>query len=217
VELDRTQMSIAAPPIDPDPPNPIPPTTATVTETFSTDRSAYVVDSAGGSGNGASVDLLVGRLGDGKLARGLVRFALGWNGKVVKVTSAKLRVRGGATNCSGFGSSPSFNVRRVTAGWSPGTYATRCAFSSTNAVVYPGPGTTTTGQVSKAGPGSTGSWAEIDVTAIVAAWASGSPNYGFRLAGLDEGNSADRAPVWSHNAASGDRPQLVVTYTYEVP
>src|SRR4029077_20570043 len=28
-ELARTQMSIAAPPIDPDPPNPIPPTTTT--------------------------------------------------------------------------------------------------------------------------------------------------------------------------------------------
>ena len=54
-------MSIAAPPIDPDPPNPIRPTWRTVTDTFLTDRSAYVVDAGRpNAGNGASVDLLVG-------------------------------------------------------------------------------------------------------------------------------------------------------------
>lgn len=219
VELDRTQMTIAAPP-DPgtvDPPNPIPPTTATVTDTFTTNRSAYVVDTGSvNAGNGASVDLLVGRLGDGKLARALIRFQLDWSGKVVTVHSAKLRVKGGATNCSGFGSSPTFDVHRITGSWSPGTYATRCSFASSNAVVFPGPAATSTGMVTKAGPSSTGDWQELDVTAIVKAWASGSSNYGLRLTGADEGSSADRAPIWSHNAPQADRPQLVVKYTYEV-
>jgi hypothetical protein len=211
-------MSIAAPPIDPDPPNPIPPTTATATDTFVTDRSAYVVRTAGGldAGNGASVDLLVGRLGDGGTARALVRFAMPWRGKVVSVQSAKLRLEGGATNCSGFGSGPTFTVSRIVDGWSPGSFATRCAFSSSNAAVYPGPAVTSSGQVTKAGPAGTGSVVEIDVTTIVRAFASGSPNYGFRLRGADETSTADRAPVHSHHAASGDRPTLVVKYTYEV-
>ncbi len=218
VELDRTQMSIAEPPIDPDPPNPIPPTTATVTDTFVTDRSAYVVHTTGGldAGNGASVDMLIGRLGDGNLSRGLVRFAMPWRGKVVRVISAKLRLEGGQTTCSAFGSSPTFQVRQITSSWSPGTYATRCAFSSSNSVVYPGPNTTTTGAVTKNGPASTGSVVDIDVLAIVRSWASGASNYGLRLAGADEGNSADRAPIWSHHAASSDRPKLIVQYEYEV-
>lgn len=215
VELDRTQTSIAAPPIDPDPPNPTPPGQATVTDTFAANRSAYIVDSSGGSGNGASVDLLVGRLADGKLARALIRFDLPWRGRVVKVISATLQLKGGATNCSGFGSSPSFTVSRLTGSWSPGTFATRCAFSSTNAVVFPGPPATSTGQVTKAGPSSTGDVQSLDVTAIVAAWASGSANYGLRLRGASETSSSDRAPIWSYNASSGDRPRLVVKYTYE--
>jgi hypothetical protein len=220
VGLDRTQMSIAAPPIDPDPPNPIPPTTATVTDTFLCDRSAYVVLTTGGlqAGNGASVDLLVGLLGDGNKSRGLVRFGLTWRGKVVSVASAKLRLRGGQTTCSAYGGSPSFRVLRNTSGWSAGTYATRCSFASGNAVVWPGPSVTTDSEVTKAGPKAEGQLAEIDVTGMARDWAAGAANYGVQLRGASEGSSGNRAPLWSKQAgASGDRPTLVVTYTYEVP
>jgi hypothetical protein len=220
VGLDRTQMSIAAPPIDPDPPNPIPPTTATVTDTFVCDKSAYVVHTTGGldAGNGLSVDLLVGLLGDGNKARGLVRFALPWRGKVVSVSNAKLRLTGGQTTCSAFGGSPSFRVLRNTAGWSAGTYATRCSFASGNAAVWPGPPVTTAGEVTAVAPGGAGAVRDIGVTEIVRAWSTGAANYGLQLRGASESSSANRAPIWSKQAgASGDRPVLVVTYTYEVP
>ena len=220
VELDRTQVSIAAPPIDPDPPNPTPPTTATVTDTFICDRTAYVVKSPGGTnlGNGASVDVLVGLLADGNLARGLVRFALPWRGKVVSVSSAKLRLRGGQTTCMSYGGSPSTRISRATSSWSPGTFATRCSFSGSNAVVYPGPSATTTAAVVKAGPTAEGQLFEAGIVDIVRAWASGSPNHGLQLRGASESTTNDRAVYWSKSAgSSGDRPTLVVTYTYEVP
>jgi hypothetical protein len=70
--------------------------------------------------------------------------------------------------------------------------------------------------VTKNGPGSTGATVDIDITAIVRAWASGSPNYGVRLRGASETSTADRAPIHSHHAASADRPKLIVAYTYEV-
>lgn len=218
LELDRTQMTIAAPPIDPDPPDPPNPIEGIATTTFLCDRSAYVVQAGGlNAGNGGSVDMLVGRLGDGNLARGLVRFNLAWAGPPVEVLSAKLRLRGGQTTCSGYGGSPATEVQRLTGGWSPGAFATRCAFSSTNAVVFPGPAATSAGQVTKAGPKAEGQLYEVDVTAIVQAWASGSPNYGVRLRAANEGDAGDRAPYWSrHAGASGDRPTLVVNYTYEV-
>lgn len=217
VGLDRTQMSIAEPPVIVDPPNPEPPTTATVTDTFTCDRSAYVVDTGSvNAGNGGSVDLLVGLLGDGQLARALLRFNLAWRGKVVSVSSAHIRVRGGQTTCQGFGSSPSFRVRRITSGWSAGSFATRCAFSSSNSVVFPGPSTTTADEVVKAGPTSTGDAADLYVTNIVRDWVAGSSNYGVRLSGASESSSGNRAPLWSrHAGSSGDRPTLVVTYTYE--
>jgi hypothetical protein len=219
VGLDRTQMSIAAPPIDPDPPNPIPPTTATVTDTFLCDRSAYVVETAGGldAGNGASVDLLIGRLNDGNLARALVRFNLAWRGKVTYVSAATLELRGGQTTCSGYGSSPSFRVRRNTGSWSAGTYATRCSFASGNAVIFPGPATTSTDEKTGAGPTSEGALGRVAILGIVRSWATGSPNYGLSIRGASESSSGNRAPVWSKQAGSaGDRPKLIVTYTYEV-
>jgi hypothetical protein len=221
VELDRTQMTIAAPPDpdNPDPPNPLPPTTATVTDTFACDRAAYVVKTTGGleTGNGASVDILVGLLSDGNLARGLARFSLAWRGKVVKVTSAKLRMRVGETTCSGAGSSPRVTVKRNTSSWSQGSYGTRCSFSSTNAVVYPGPNTTDDSKVTKDVSGSEGALFELNVLGIVSDWASGSPNYGVKLYGASETSSSSRARFWSNAAGTpGNRPTLVVTYEYEV-
>jgi hypothetical protein len=223
LELDRTQSSIAAPP-DPetppvDPPKP-PATTATVTETYTCDRSAYVVKTPGGlyAGNGGSVDLLTGLLGDGNLARGLVRFAIGWNGKVRTVKSAKLRLRVGQTTCSAYGSSPRITAYRITGAWSEGTYSTRCGFASSNSVKWPGPATTSTGAASANASRSEGSLVELDVTAAVAAIAAGAPNYGFMIRGASETNSANRVPLWSrHASSSSDRPTLVVTYEYEVP
>lgn len=222
VELDRTVMTIAGPPDpnNPDPPDPEPPpTTATVTDTFVCDRSAYVVKTTGGlnAGNGGSVDMLVGLLADGNLARGLLRFAMPWRGKVVSVSSAKLRLHVGQTTCMSPGGSPTTKVSRATASWSPGSYATRCAFSGSNAVVWPGPSATESGQVIKNAPSSTGALYEVDLTAIVRAWTTGSPNYGLRLQGASESSTGDRVPFWSSRAgAGGDRPTLVVTYVYEV-
>jgi hypothetical protein len=222
LELDRTQTSIAAtpapelPPVTPPPP---PATTRTVTTTFACERSAYVVNATGGiaAGNGGSVDLLVGLLGDGQLARGLVRFPLAWAGKVRQVKSAKLRLRVGQTTCSSYGSSPRITAYRAGSTWLEGTYSTRCAFASSNAVKWPGPTQFSTGAASGSPARTEGALLELDVTAIVAAWASGAPNYGFVLRGASESNSANRCPFWSRNASSSTmRPTLVVTYEHEV-
>jgi hypothetical protein len=213
--LDRTQSSIAN---TPDPVPPEPPTTATRTDVFACNADAYGVLTGGGvhSGNGASVDLLVGLLADGQLARGFVKFGISWAGKVVRVTKATLRLRVGEESCMSYGSSPTVKVYRVSAAWSEGTYGTRCAFSSSNALTYPGPAVTSSGAVTKDCARSESAIVDVVVTAIVQAWAGGSPNYGFALRGASESSSADRCVFWSRSASSGVRPTLTVTYEYEV-
>ena len=221
IGLDRTQMTIAGPgdPDFPDPPDPDLPNVATKTVTFRLTKSAFVVKTTGGleAGNGQSVDLLVGLLADGNLARGLMRFDVVWSGKVTKVNSAQLRLKGAAQYCMSYGNSPSYRIRRITESWSRGSYYTRCAFSGGNAVVWPGPPTTSNGERPSANaPQSPGAWAEVNLLDIVRAWASGSPNYGIQIAGASESSTNDRAPLWGHNTEPSDQPELVVNYTYEV-
>lgn len=221
LSLDRTQSSIAnsptTPPIDP------PPSYATATDTFSANADGYAVKASGGvnAGNGASVDLLVGLLSDGQLARSFVKFSLAWShplSKITKVTSAKLRLHVGEVTCQSYGSSPGIRVQRVIDAWSEGTYGTRCAFSSSNALKYPGPSRTSTGEALRSVSGSEGALCEVTVTTIVEAWRAGSPNYGFALLGSSESSSSDRIVFWGRggSVAASMRPSLVVTYQYEV-
>ncbi|WP_258054962.1 DNRLRE domain-containing protein [Streptomyces sp. Ru71] len=100
-------------------------------------------------------------------------------------------------------------VRRVTADW------------SSSAITWSAqPATTTTGAVvNKAALGynSTcpGGTMNFDIDAIVQAWASGSANYGLRIAGADETDPLTWRRFRSANYISGDNsvePHLTVTY-----
>lgn len=214
--LDRTQSSIAPPPVvvPPDPPPPV--TTARVTDTFACDRDAYVVKSGSLElGNGVSEYLLAGLLADGQLCRVFLRFALAWRGKVVTVHSATLKLTTTTWDCMS-PSSPSVDIYRVTSSWSEGSGGGKCSFVGSNSVVYPGPSVTSTGKVTRTLSKSDNVTSSATITAIAAAWAAGSSNYGVSLRGSSESSATNRAEVWGRGATSSRRPVLVVDYTYQL-
>lgn len=193
--LDTTQNAVSGAT------SPTPPATtvrkrATVTLTASED--GYTALSTGGikAGNGAGDRVLVGRLADGVLARGWYRWAkqtfLGTNRRVV---SATLSLTTDSGPCMSWGSSPRVTVKRVTGGWSAGTYdaASGCGFSSSNALVHPGPARTKEGQVSKAHAMGDGRKINIGINAIAQAWLDGAPQRGVAIFGYSESSSANRS------------------------
>ncbi|MCT9011291.1 DNRLRE domain-containing protein [Streptomyces rhizosphaerihabitans] len=100
-------------------------------------------------------------------------------------------------------------VRRITGDWTSSaiTWAAQPATTATGAVV------------NKAALGYSSSCAagtmNFDVDAIVQAWASGSANYGLRIAGADETDATTWRRFRSANYISGDdsvEPHLTVTY-----
>jgi hypothetical protein len=209
LDIDRTQNVIAGaqPSV---PPVVTPPTVKSYSGTLAcTKDSGYVNTSSGG--NGAGPNVLVGKLADGQITRGAFAFAAiplkGTNRKVVSATITFTTDRGG---CMQWGSSPKFYLRRITASWSEGSFATGCSWSSSNASKWPGPAATTTGQVSKTHSASDGISVAVDVKSIVQAWLDGSPQYGVLAISASETSSAYRTALKAAHSA-----RLAVTYQYE--
>jgi hypothetical protein len=175
----------------------------------------YAVRTSGGlnAGNGASANILVGRLADGHLCRGFVGFAsqtfLGRNRRVVSATLTLTTNRGG---CMQWGSSPKVVVDRVTASWSEGTHATACSFITGNALKYPGPSASSTGRVTATIPAADNRSVAIRIDAIAQAWLDGQPQRGVRLMGASESSSANRA---AFDASGSGRAKLVIVYEYD--
>jgi hypothetical protein len=96
---------------------------------------------------------------------------------------------------------------RITADWSEGAKGADHLYSTSNAVVWPGPATT--GELSARGSQPASGWWSIDVTEIVRSWIDGSPQKGIRLRGA---TNADIV-FDSVQASNVDfKPHLVVEY-----
>jgi hypothetical protein len=196
-------------------PNPPAPTRKRATVNAACTKDAYVALTAGGlnAGNGAGSVVLVGRLTDGTLCRGLFGFAamsfLGSNRTVVSATLTLTTRRG---SCMSWGSSPHVKISRMTSSWSEGSYnaSSGCGFAEANAVKWPGGTATSAGQVTKAHSASDGIKVSARIDEIAQAWLSGQPQYGVRLSGYNDDNSANRSAFAADSTAT-----LQVVYDYD--
>jgi hypothetical protein len=203
--------AVEPPPIDP----PIPPPNPYHTETrvYVATSDALLALTSGGSkyGAGAATSLPVGAW-SGWTYRSLIQLpAIPWT-KVRRIVSATLRVTTSTQVRVGFGSSPTILLQRITGSWSAGSSSSP---SGSNAVVWPGPATTSAGQRSANITTSQGAQANIDVTAIATAWApasiggSGAAQRGVALY-PGSGSTADTTEFWPVEQGGSARPQLTL-------
>jgi len=187
VEWDNIEPPVV-PPIEP-PPDPW----HLETRVYQASVDALLALTSGGAkyGAGAANSLPVGGW-QGWTYRSAVKFAsISWT-KVRAVKSATLHLRTTDQIRVGFGGNPKLEVRRITEGWTAGSSSSP---SSGNAVVWPGPSTTTSGAVVASMPNGEGADKSISVTAIVRAWApvaaggSAAGYYGLMLREVSSGES----------------------------
>lgn len=217
LHLDATQDEIAPPAVPPPTPPVTPPTRLRATVTPAIAGDAYIVRTPSGlnAGNGAGSVILVGRLGDDNLARGLVEWAgMTFQGRNRRVVSATLTLTTRRDGCMQYGSSPKVKVLRVTGAWSQGSYggSNPCAFGTANSVKYPGPSTTSSGAVSASVPAADGRSVAIRIDAIAQAWLDGAAQHGLELQGHTESSSSYRC---GFSATGSTRAKLSITYEYE--
>ena len=200
--------------ITPEPPiPPIPPAGTWHTETrqYVASSDALIALTSGGAkyGAGASSTLPVGAW-SGWTYRGLLAFpAIPW-AKVRAVKTATLKLQSTTAVRVGFGSSPKAQLLRITSGWSAGSASSP---SSGNAVVWPGPNTTSSGAVTAALPKASNAAAAIRCDAIARAWApaaiggSGAGQYGIELREAS-GSTSNTGEVWPLEKGGAARPLL---------
>lgn len=214
IAADQTQGSIVGgsdpTPTDPDPT----PGTTLVTQTYTSSKSSVVFKSSGGAfyGNGADDYLSVGYYASTR-ARGLIAFTgINWASDFpgfVRVKTAVLTLRTSNQTRVAFGSNPKFYVKRLTESWSEGS--TSYPNDGSNAVIWPGPAATASGQVLKTIGTATTTDRDITITDIVQGWHD-SGNYGLRLMSVNEDNSGNTIEFFSDDyATAGARPRLSIT------
>lgn len=191
------------------------------TRTFAASKSSLFADGPTNLGGGADDHLPIGAW-SGYVFRSAVQFSLDWT-DVRQITKAVLRLRTSSQVHVGFSSAPDVLVRRATASWSANGSSSSAEGGSgwgTSPTTYPGPSVTDTGQSTKRCPTSEGSTFDIDITAIVRAWAptsveggGGAANYGVRL---DRSTSSDVSEFQSYRASSG-KPTIELTYSSDAP
>lgn len=199
------------PPIPPDPP---PDPWHVETRTYTCTKDALLALTSGGAkyGAGAANTLPVGGW-SGWTYRAVIDFqAISWT-KIRAVRTATLNLRTTDQDRVGFGSSPKLEVRRITGSWSEGSASSP---SSGNSVVWPGPDTTSSGAKTSTMPGSENAEKDIDVTAMVRAWApvaaggSGAAQRGLQLREIS-GSTTYTTEVWPRESGtSAARPVLTV-------
>jgi hypothetical protein len=198
----------------PPPPAP-PPPTQTVIRTYVVNKDSRLALTSGGSkyGSGTEHELPVGSW-SGWRNRALLAFAaIPW-GDVISVVSAELRLWTTTQVNIGFGSTPKIRVKRVTSNWSEGSASSP---SGANAVIYPGPGVTATGETVVSITGSQSTQCVIPITAIVKAWApvlaggSGLANYGVALYSYAEDSPAYTTEFSAREAGSSVDAEIRIT------
>jgi hypothetical protein len=200
--------------IEPEPPEPpIPPPDPWHVETrvYTASSDALIALTSGGAkyGAGASTSLPFGTW-QGWTYRSLVKFpTIPWS-KVRAVRSATLKVTTSSQVRVGFGSNPKSQVRRITGSWSAGSSSSP---SSGNAVVWPGPTTTTSGAVTGGFGTAQGAAKSVAVTGLVRAWApssaggSGAAQQGLALYEASS-SGANTGEVWPVEQGGAARPSL---------
>jgi hypothetical protein len=202
---------------EPEPPPILPPTTTRVVRTYLATKDARLARTSGGAnyGSGTEGQLPVGAW-SGWRNRALVDFAaIPWSG-VARVVSARVLVSTSSQVNVGFGSAPKVECRRITGTWSEGTLASP---GSGNAVVYPGPATTTTGAKQTAVTRTEGARIGLDVSAIVRAWApkaveggGAAAKYGVAVYSVGEDSTTYTTEFLARETgSSGQRPVLELT------
>ena len=191
-------------------------TVTTTTQTLTSTKSATVVLSPGGSkmGNGAGSYLPVGYY-DGFRHRALIDFTtLSRPAGFIRVKKATLNLRTTGQVWVTFGSTPKFYAKRITSSWSEGSFdaAAPSQYSSGNAVVWPGPDKTSSGQTLKTIGTSQNNDISVDVTdQLQAALESGNDFKGLMLVSANEDGHANCIEFYSDDhGTSGFRPELVV-------
>jgi hypothetical protein len=200
--------------ITPEPPvPPIPPVGAwhVETRTYIGSSDALLALTSGGAkyGAGAAGSLPIG-VWSGWTYRALLAFpAIPWT-KIRALRTATLKLRTTTQVRVGFGGSPKTELRRITAAWSAGSAS---APSSGNAVVWPGPSTTSSGAVTSSLPTSQNADKSIRCDDIVRAWAppavggAGLAQYGIRLGEVSSSGS-NTGEVWPVEQGGAARPTL---------
>jgi len=199
------------------PPPIIPPpvSTQTVTRTYTCTADSRLFQTSGGSnlGSGAEGELPVGGYQSTK-NRALLAFAsINW-GDVKEVVSAELRLTTSTQVNIAFGSAPKIRVQRVTGAWSEGSASSP---SGSNAVVYPGPAATSTGESVDSVTRTQGALEVIPITAIAKAWApvaaggSNAKNYGVRLVSYGESDAKYTTEYWAREHGAGTRAEIRIT------
>jgi hypothetical protein len=200
--------------ITPEPPEPeVPPPDPwhVETRTYIATSDALIALTSGGAkyGAGAASTLPVGSW-SGWQYRSLVKFpSIPWS-KVRAVRTATLKVQTTTQVRVGFGSSPKCQVRRITGSWSAGGASSP---SGSNAVVWPGPTTTSTGAVTSSLPTGQNAAKSITVTALARAWApasiggSGAAQQGLALYEASSSGS-NTGEVWPVEQGGAARPTL---------
>jgi len=197
------------PPIDPSPPP-----TQQVTRSYTSAKSSRIAKTSGGAkyGSGAEAELPVGSW-TGWQNRALIEFPISI-ADAKEIVSATLRLKTSSQVNIGFGSTPKVRVNRATAAWTEGTLTSP---GSGNAVVWPGPAYTSTGQAVHAVSDNEGATIDINVLAIVKAWAptaaggSAAANRGFVITSYTE--TADKYTtefLSDDTGTAGNRPQLII-------
>lgn len=211
LELDRDPWSLTGagtPPVTP-------PVVKQRTQTFACSKDALLASPNMGAGR--STRNAIGLWG-GVRFRGLFQFDLAYTDKPTRIVSAQLRAYTAGQDMCGYGGSPQVYVDRVTGSWSEGSYGNGgppWMFSTSNAVVYPGPSCTTSGRRTQSVPSSEQTLVQLTITAIVQAWANGSANKGVRIMSTDEGSTSRTTEFHtSESPTTSRRPELVVTYEY---
>lgn len=196
------------PPIPPEPP---PDPWHTETRTYIATSDALIALTSGGAkyGAGASTSLPFGTW-QGWTYRSLLKFPnIPWS-KVRAVKSATLKVQTSSQVRIGFGSSPKSQVRRITGSWTAGSSSSP---SSGNAVVWPGPATSSSGAVTASLGTAQNTAKSITVTALVRAWApssaggSGASQQGLALYEYASSGS-NTGEVWPVEQGGSARPTL---------
>lgn len=198
-------------PTPPEPPIPPPDPWHVETRTYIASSDALIALTSGGSkyGAGAASSLPVG-VWSGWTYRALLAFpAIPWT-KVRAIRTATLKLQSSTQVRVGFGSSPKAQLLRITSGWSAGSASSP---SSGNAVVWPGPSTTTSGAVTAGLTRTQNGGNAIRCDAIARAWApasvggSGAGQYGIELREVSS-STTNTGEVWPVEQGGAARPTL---------
>lgn len=175
-------------------------------------RIAFRNSDSANLGSGTSTALPTGQYA-GYIYRALLGFDYSFSG-MLAITSAVLHIRTSTQVHVAFGSDPDVEVRRITASWSEGSSN---ALSGSNAVIWPGPSSTTLNSVQWDVPTSESTWTTVDITAMIQDALAAGVFHGLNLRAVDEGSSADVGEFSSREAGSSDAYIFVNYSTNNAP